>query len=127
MNDTDSIDGFEIDNYQKTDEETAKMEITEIKQLTANNMNGCTYAACMYALTIELPPVQARAVQSLCGVFIGCPRLMLLLQDNRLMDRLLSSEFPDSVREKFLISLKDMMMAEEVECSVLLCIFCVFS
>ena len=109
----------DVSTYLGTDEETATMDITDITRLTAMNMNGCTYAACMYALTIELAPVQARAVQSLCGVFIGCPRLMLLLQDNRLMDRLLSDEFPDSVREKFLTSLRDMMMAEEVECSVL--------
>ena len=128
INEIDLVDDCDFNFFQKSNEETAKMEITEIKRLTANNMNGCTYAACMYALTIDLPPVQARAVQSLCGVFIGCPRLILLLQDNRLMDRLLSFEFPDIVKEKFLISLRDMMMAEEVECSVFLCciVWCIF-
>jgi hypothetical protein len=52
---------------------------------------------------------------------LGCPRLMLLTQDSGLLYRVLSGgcgEFPDSVRERLLHSLKDMMMAEEVSESV---------
>ena len=33
--------------------------------------------------------VQARAAQALCGVFTGCPRLMLLAQRSGLLARLL--------------------------------------
>ena len=77
-------------------------------------MNGCTYAACTYALTINLPQVQSRAVQCLCGVFVGYPRLMLQAQDSGLMRKLLCGEYSDCVRERMLVSLRDMMLSEEV-------------
>ena len=55
----------------------------------------------------------------------GCPRLMLLTQQSGLLSRVLSGsqgEFPDTVRERLLHSLKDMMMAEEVCVYVCMCV-----
>ena len=48
------------------------------------------------------PHPQARAVQALCGVFIGCPRLMLLSQDCGLLTRVMGAEFPEIVHERLL-------------------------
>lgn len=56
-------------------------------------------------------------INNCCYVHVGCPRLMLLTQDSGLLYRVLSGgcgEFPDTVRERLLHSLKDMMMVEEV-------------
>jgi hypothetical protein len=96
-----------------TDAEVACLSVTEIDRVTAETLTGCCFAASQFALTISLPMVQARAVQALCGVFIGCPRLMLLIQENGLLTRLLGTEFPDTVHERLLQSLKGMMLAEE--------------
>ena len=54
-----------------TDEETAVVDLADIGKVTVRNLNGCCYSACTYALSLPIPHVQARAVQSLCGVFVG--------------------------------------------------------
>ena len=54
-----------------TDEETAVADLADIGKVTVRNLNGCCYSACHYALSLPIPHVQARAVQSLCGVFVG--------------------------------------------------------
>jgi hypothetical protein len=54
-----------------TDEETAVADLADIGKVTVRNLNGCCYSACTYALSLPIPHVQARAVQSLCGVFVG--------------------------------------------------------
>ena len=74
--------------------------------------------------------MQARAVQALCGVFVGCPRLMLITQNSGLLGRILDGEgegakddgdrsgtggeFSAAVHERLLLSLQDMMKTEEV-------------
>ena len=66
--------------------------------------------------------VQVRAVQALCCVFAGCPRMMLL-DSSSLIANLLKVDcdgFDEAVHEKFLFSLKDMMVAEEVRLMSLL-------
>ena len=54
-----------------SDEETAVADLADIGKVTVRNLNGCCYSACTYALSLPIPHVQARAVQSLCGVFVG--------------------------------------------------------
>jgi hypothetical protein len=54
-----------------SDEETAVADLGDIGKVTVRNLNGCCYSACTYALSLPIPHVQARAVQSLCGVFVG--------------------------------------------------------
>ena len=95
------------------DEEAAATRLSDLPALTAHTLNGCCYAAVQFALAFASPQVQARAVQALCGVFIGCPRLMLHTQESGLLTRILSHEFPESVHERMLVALKDIMMAEE--------------
>jgi len=58
-------------------------------------------------------PLQAAAVQALCSVFIGCPRLMLYAQNDGLIGRLLGEDVPDIVHERFLRALRQMLTAEE--------------
>jgi hypothetical protein len=96
------------------DELCARRDIAHIKSVTAGTLNGACYATAMFALNLPEPKLQIRAVQALCGVFIGCPRLMLLTQESGLLERLLSEEYPSDVHESLLIALKNMMMAEEV-------------
>jgi hypothetical protein len=48
---------------------------------------------------------------------------MLLTQESGLLARLLSDDYPDSVHERLMLSLKAMMMAEEVRSSKLVCLY----
>ena len=54
-----------------SEEETAVTYICDISTVTECNLNGCCYSASVFALSIPMPQVQARAVQCLCGVFVG--------------------------------------------------------
>ena len=66
--------GYGQNSRPVTDEETAVADLADIGKVTVRNLNGCCYSACHYALSIPIPHVQARAVQSLCGVFVGTYR-----------------------------------------------------
>ena len=108
-----SAPGYGLATEGGDDEDAAATRLSDLPALTAHTLNGCCYAAVQFALAFASPQVQARAVQALCGVFIGCPRLMLRTQESGLLTRILSHEFPESVHERMLVALKDMMMAEE--------------
>ena len=54
-----------------SEEETAVTYICDISTVTERNLNGCCYSASVFALSVPMPQVQARAVQCLCGVFVG--------------------------------------------------------
>ena len=51
----------------------AEMPITSIKSLRPSSFHGACYAAARFALSLPDSQVQTRAVQALCGVFLGCP------------------------------------------------------
>jgi hypothetical protein len=93
---------------------TALKDIAEVPFLHPRAMYGSCYSAAIYALTVEDCAVQLRSAQALCGVFTGCPRLMLLAQEEGLLSALLGDSYPDIVHERFLVAIKDMMLAEEV-------------
>ena len=72
--------GFGQKSRPLTDEETAVADLADIGKVAVRNLNGCCYSACHYALSLPIPHVQARAVQSLCGVFVGMYRTYLHTQ-----------------------------------------------
>jgi hypothetical protein len=60
----------------KPDREVAMKDISEIETLHPSILYGACYSAAIYALTVQVPAVQVRGAQALCGVFSGCPRLV---------------------------------------------------
>jgi hypothetical protein len=88
--------------------------VLDINYLHPCAIFGCVYTAIMFALTVNNIQVQVRAVQALCGVFTGYPRLMSIPRSTQLFSIILSSKFSEAVHEKFIVSLKDMMLSEEV-------------
>ena len=97
----------------------ASRDISSIELLHPSTVHGSCYAASVYALTIPHTLVQVRGAQALCGVFAGCPRLMLLAQEEGLLSALLGENYADSVHERFISAVRDMMVLEEVR----ICLF----
>jgi hypothetical protein len=92
----------------------AKRDISAVELLHPSALQGSCYAAAIYALTVPHAVVQIRGAQALCGVFAGCPRLMLLAQQEGLLTALLGENYDDAVHERFIMAVKDMMVLEEV-------------
>ena len=58
--------------------------------------------------------MQCRAVQALCGVFVGSPRLMLSQDMGALIGDLLGVGYSDMTHLKLLEALQDLLLDEEV-------------
>lgn len=101
----------------------AMKDIAEVEFLHPATLHGACYAAAIYALTVPNAAVQIRGAQALCGVFAGCPRLMMLAQEEGLLSALLGENYDDQVHERFIVALKDMMNVEEVRLSCLHVLF----
>lgn len=99
----------------------ASRDISSIELLHPSTIHGSCYAASVYALTIPHTLVQVRGAQALCGVFAGCPRLMLLAQKEGLLSALLGENYADSVHERFISAVRDMMVLEEVRVRIVSC------
>lgn len=96
-----------------TDERLALTPITEIETLQPGAIYGCCYAATVFSLSFSQPSVQSQAVQTLCSIFLGCPRLVLLQKSTTLLTTILSADFSSIVHEKMLQSLKKILDMEE--------------
>jgi hypothetical protein len=82
--------------------------------LNSKTFYGIAYSAIRFSLLFKKESaIQLRAIQALCGVFSGFPRLILL--DQSLIEDILSSSFfPNPlIQERFIIGIKDIMVAEE--------------
>jgi hypothetical protein len=121
----DELSDFSLYTFEH---ELVQMNENEVKKnLTSIELNpriiwGATYATALFCLNTQMPldqGLQSRAVQTLCSVFIGCPRLIIHSQNIGLLDIILSDKFPPNVVDKMLTSLKYMMMSEEVIFDVL--------
>ena len=95
------------------EEAAACTDVTAISALGPATLNGCTHAAAVFALTLPDDSCEVRAVQALCRVYIGCPKLVTLSQSNGLLARLLSDTYSPLLHQKLLGSLNHMMLAEE--------------
>lgn len=95
-------------------EKAAKTELSQSNPLDASTFYGSCYAASIFALTrCSDQQVQVRAVQALCGVFAGYPRLLHIAQANNVISHILSDRFSGLVHERFILGIKDMMVSEE--------------
>lgn len=106
--------------YLATDanQSIAKRDISAVELLHPSALQGACYAAAIYALTVPHPAVQKAGAQALCGVFAGCPRLMMLAQQEGLLSALLGENYDDAVHEKFICSITEMMELEEVSIAI---------
>lgn len=92
----------------------AELPLHQIPYLHPNVLHGSTYSAALCILSkAEDSNVQLQAVQALCGVFTGCPRLMILANEKNILPTLLGNTFESRVHERFLLALKDMLVNEE--------------
>lgn len=82
-------------------------------RLPQHDINGACFSCCLFALELKSEALQCRALQALCSVFIGSPRLILLADSEGAIEWILSSHFSGAVHERFLSSLRRMMLAEE--------------
>jgi hypothetical protein len=82
------------------------------KGLKPKCIYGMAYAAILFALKLPNISIQVRAIQALCGVFIGCPKLMMLAEESGVIGIIFSNE--DARLERFLQSLKEMLVVEEL-------------
>jgi hypothetical protein len=73
-------------------EQTAKKSILDISVFDPRILYGAAYSAASFALSAKDEKIQSRAVQTLCGIFAGYPRIMLLAQSTGLMNRILSKK-----------------------------------
>ena len=102
----------------------AELSPEAIPCLDPTTIPGACYAAATFALrAVPHRSVQLQAAQALCGVFTGCPRLMLLAHRTGLMGQMLGDGFDDQVHERFVAALKDMLVAAEVST----CLKCMLS
>lgn len=101
---------------QETDdiEKIARTQLEYLpRQLPHRDINGACYSCCMFALEQPEEAVQYRALQALCSVYVGRPRLILLSDSEGLIGWIFSAHFSATAHEKFLTSLRRMMLAEE--------------
>lgn len=75
---------------------------------------GAVYALALACLSNSDTQLQSRAIQTICSVFIGCPKLIIHSHNCGILNRLFRGEYPPAVVEKMLIALKYMMESEEV-------------
>lgn len=96
------------------DLELSRVDVRNIGHISAKGLFGACYSAASFALKIDNVPTRMRALQCLCGVFVGCPRLMMVAQEQGILTSILGNvNTSEQVLEKFLVSLKEMMLAEE--------------
>jgi len=95
------------------EEAAGRADIANSPALSPATLNGCVHAAAVFALTLPDEGCEVRAVQALCRVYIGCPKLITLSQHEGLLYRLLSPTNSSLLHEKLLGGLNHMMLAEE--------------
>lgn len=94
-------------------ERVAQMSFREVTGFDPRLFYGIGYSVVMYSLSLPDPAVQLRAIQCLCGIFAGYPRIMLLAKEKEHIRQVLSDRFNETLHERFLIGLKEMMVSEE--------------
>ena len=95
------------------EEAAANTTLLQLTTLGPATINGCVHAAAVFALTLPDESCEIRAVQALCRVYIGCPKLISCAQSNGLLTRLLGQAYTSLFHEKLLGGLNHMLLAEE--------------
>ena len=107
------LKGIDLDKINHDNLECASKDVRLFdKGLKPNCIYGMAYAAILFALKLQNTPIQVRAIQALCSVFVGCPKLMMLAEETGIITILFSNE--DARIERFLQSLKEMLVIEEM-------------
>eukprot|EP01038_Epipyxis_sp_PR26KG_P004076 gene4076-5822_t len=103
-----------IVNFPDADEKIVDYSIHQIDALHPLVVCGMCYVMVVSCLKFPCERVKMNAVQALCSIFTGYPRLMLTSQSNGILARLFSNEFSGPVHERLILSLKEMMLSEEI-------------
>lgn len=113
----DSCDSEDIGNLN---ERVAMLSLQNIK-LSPATISGAGYSLVMFAMAAQISTremqkaVNNRAVQALCGVFVGCPRLISRpCHSSGLLDELLGPNCETQTQQTFVSALGDLVMIEEV-------------
>tara|TARA_A100001015_G_scaffold124639_1_gene138120 strand:+ start:10 stop:4383 length:4374 start_codon:yes stop_codon:yes gene_type:complete len=103
-----------LQHADQDDDTVAKMDLQALpSHLPQHDIIGACYSCCMFGLELKNEAVHLKAIQALCSVYIGNPRLILLTDKEGMIEWIFSSHFSSSVHRQFLVSLRYMMMAEE--------------
>lgn len=94
-------------------EETAKLPLRSHQQFNFQALTGCCFAVAAFAFSLQDTLVNSRAVQALCDIFTGNPRLMIVAQSIDLISAILDSSQGEAVHDKFITGLKSMFGSEE--------------
>jgi hypothetical protein len=96
-----------------------------LKDFPAWSLNGACFVCILFLLHIDSEVVHSRAVQALCSVFVGSPKLMIYAESMGLVAHILQqptinngdnvndSGYGDVVHEKLLLALQHVMEMEE--------------
>lgn len=104
-------------------EQLAIQPLVTITEIHPRTFFGACYAAVTFSLSLPDAAIQTRAIQALCGIFTGYPRLMLLAQSTGLFGQVLSTAYSTEIHERFIVGLKEIMVAEEVRFALIMSVF----
>lgn len=96
-----------------TNQTSASRFVGSFEKLIPSAIHGCCYSAVCFALSLDDSVIQSQAVQTLCSVFLGFPKLIVFENSSILLRRILSEHFPIATRVKMLVSLKKILDLEE--------------
>ena len=91
-NDVNDVNKAYLKKQLKQEESVAQGDICKMRSVAAVSLNGASYCAALYCLSLPDPAIQVRAVQALCRTFIGCPKLILLADGKGLLAQLLTRQ-----------------------------------
>ncbi|RYH30222.1 hypothetical protein EON65_05800 [archaeon] len=100
--------------FVSLNEETAKLSLKSQQRFNFQALTGCCFAVAAFAFSLQDALVNSRAVQALCDIFTGNPRLMIVAQSIDLVSAILDESQGESIHDKFITGLKSMFGSEEV-------------
>eukprot|EP01031_Cornospumella_fuschlensis_P027689 gene27689-33441_t len=95
-------------------EEAAKLPLKSHQRFNFNTLTGCCFAVAAFAFAQQDTIVISRAVQALCDIFTGNPRLMIVAQSIDLVSRILDESQGEAIHDKFILGMKRMFGSEEI-------------
>lgn len=94
-------------------EMAAKNMLTSFTTLEPHLLTGSCYAAAAFAFTLRDETVRARAVQALCDISVGNPRLLQVAHETNLLQDILHDGNSLDIHQRLLTGLHQMLVAEE--------------
>jgi hypothetical protein len=99
--------------WSLANEDAAKKPLVSFSTLNPYLLTACCYSAAAFAFGLNDEVVRGRAVQALCDVFSGNPRLMLVAQSTGHLQQILDIKNNVSIHERLITGLRQMLTNEE--------------